>query len=695
MYLDNKNISGVKILWLLRDSQQSTLPDNQWIMSGRHLIQLMRHAVSVGFPGIEIGGGRFWEICMLSGQNPFRLMHKAHSVIEEEDTRENPIELQVLLRGSNGMGFDPVDISVQKELVKQHAQAGIYTFRTFDALNDINNVHCLNINDDVHFQAALAYTVDGTLKAGESPIYTIEYYVNYAKRLRRKGFKSVCIKDMAGQLDANTVKTLVTALKAACDCPVTLHIHSTDHERSLRTIYAAIGAQVDGIELAVYPLDGGAGHHDFRTFIALPEIQRLEESALDGLEENLAAIADASKRVDVLIPTKVRNKLCAAGVPGGAIPSVVAMLEGQFRKEMVSSDDIDRAIFLDRYIDFVGRVRQDAGNVPLVTPSADIVCRQAVFSLSSNRHLIKPAIELSLEEMYGNVTPDFARLVLGHFGMVYCYGDVTADVEEVEVPISYPNITLIDMLSTRTVTGDKPFENLWLYHSDGVMRARRMQENLPTFSDFVAEVDAFISRLADVLAVKLRRNVAQHIAENIVYRFANREQLALFLAMPPKGKNARFLWLELVLSDFFKGGNKSFDLSQEEALELMETLYGLQCLPNAWKSKSSDLYTLAAYMPKIQAYFKKELLAIDAQIEEARQHVCAEREEKWMYRGPTNRGKIYALEARRNSVFEQLNFCGTVNADEVLADNEPARLVLNHFIYPAISQYIEPIDAKI
>ena len=694
MYLQNRQDGKIKVLWLLRDSQQSTLPDSEWAVSGTKLIKLIEQGIATGFPAVEIGGGRFWEISLLSGQNPFRLMNKANDVIKSMCANSaSPVEMQVLVRGANGMGFNPVDPSVQLELIEQHARVGIHTFRTFDALNDINKLRYFKTQNPVHLQGCLAYTMDSAETHHSDAIYTIDYYVNYAQRLLQKGFQSLCIKDMAGQLRYQEAKPLIERLKAECNCPVTLHIHSTDYSRSLRTIYTAIDAGIDGIEVSVAPLHDGAGHHNVRTFLDVPQVQELDIQQLDALEKCIEQTCDASTRVDVKIPDKIRKRLCSAGVPGGAIPSVVSMLQAQFKKEMSEDNTVDQGIFLDRYIEYVTRVRRDAGNVPLVTPSADIVCRQAVFCLSSNRQVEVAANDLTLEEMYSSVTPDFARLVLGHYGVVYCYGQVDAIVGQHHIPISYPNSSLIDVLSTRAITGDSPLENLWESGSDGVMRVQEeVGQKYPQFSDFLAEVDAFIFRLADVLATKLRRNVAQHIAENMVYRFASRDQLALFLALPPKGKDSLYLWNNLVLKNFLHNSAEGVLLQEGEALELMEALYGLQCLPDAWKSKSSDAYTLAGYMPKITDHFQNQVLKIERAIQDEEEQISHVRQKCWMYRPPTSRSKVQALIRKKEALEQQIAFCGTINADSVLADNEPARLMLNQFIYPAIAPYVVAIE---
>ncbi len=686
MYLKKAQAENkTQILWLLRDSQQSTLADDQWAVSGTKLIELTDAAIEANIPAMEIGGGRFWEIAILNGQNPFRLIHKSKDEIDNLDKRDSKLQLQVLMRGPNGMGFDPVDPSVQEELIRQHAQAGIQVFRTFDALNDIRNINFFNFDADsnIHMQGALSYTTDGDLKTGEEPIYTIEYYLNYARKLVEKGFKSLCIKDMAGQLSADRARELITRLKQAFpNHPITLHIHSTYESQSLKTIETALACNIDGIELALPPLIRGTAHHDMMDFVDLQNVQTLNRDGLNKIIDYLHSYFANVTRIDTQIPQDVRERFCLAGVPGGAVPSVVKMLSTQFSKEYAEANHDEQIAFLDTYLQYVARVRRDAGKPPLVTPSADIVCRQAVFSYSSNRNCNDPE-SLAFEQMYLNITPDFANLVLGHFGFVYCYGNAN-DPDR----ISQPKDELINLSASRVFVGDKPFTNLW--RVGGGRHASSISKK--SLDDFLAEVDAFISRLADCIADTIGRRTAQHIAENLIYRFAKREHIALFLAMPPKGKGSDFIWWDLVLADFKRFGEKvsGKQLDSDENHELLETLYGRQCVPNAWHSKSSDLHALAAYVPTVYQRFNRRINEIEQSIDKCYREIREIQKKSWMQRPPIKRGYLHRLEQQKRTLQNQVDFCQNISTQTAIADNPEGRTFLHQFIYPIIWEHIKP-----
>ena len=84
----------------------------------------------------------------------------------------------------------------------------------FDCLNDIRNlktaVTAAN-KEKAHAQVAMSYTL------GDA--YTLDYWVDLAKRIEDMGANSICVKDMAGLLVPYEATELVTALKEAVNMP--------------------------------------------------------------------------------------------------------------------------------------------------------------------------------------------------------------------------------------------------------------------------------------------------------------------------------------------------------------------------------------------------------------------------------------------------------------------------------------------
>ena len=114
-------------------------------------------------------------------------------------------------------------------------------------MNDLRNlqtaVKAAN-KEKGHAQVAMSYTL------GEA--YTLDYWVDLAKRIEDMGANSICIKDMAGLLLPYTATELVTALKEAVDIPIQLHSHYTSGVASM-TYLKAVEAGVDVIDTAISP----------------------------------------------------------------------------------------------------------------------------------------------------------------------------------------------------------------------------------------------------------------------------------------------------------------------------------------------------------------------------------------------------------------------------------------------------------
>ena len=128
----------------------------------------------------------------------------------------------MLFRGQNMLGYRHYADDVLEYFVQKSVANGIDIIRIFDALNDIRNlqsaVHAAK-KEGAHAQIAISYTT--------GPVFTTEYYVDYAKRIEEAGADSICIKDMAALLTPYRTAELVEAIKGAVSIPVDLHTHYT------------------------------------------------------------------------------------------------------------------------------------------------------------------------------------------------------------------------------------------------------------------------------------------------------------------------------------------------------------------------------------------------------------------------------------------------------------------------------------
>ncbi len=94
---------------------------------------------------------------------------------------------QMLLRGSNGVGYTNYPDNVVREFVRQ-AATGIDVFRVFDSLNWVENMRVAMdavIENNKICEGTVCYT--GDIMDPDRAKYDLKYYVNTAKELRDAG----------------------------------------------------------------------------------------------------------------------------------------------------------------------------------------------------------------------------------------------------------------------------------------------------------------------------------------------------------------------------------------------------------------------------------------------------------------------------------------------------------------------------
>ena len=266
---------------------------------------------------------------------------------------------------------------LQSGLVRLHTLFHIEFFfqdidiiRIFDCMNDIRNlqtaVSAAN-KEKAEAQVAMSYTL------GDA--YTLDYWVDLAKRIEDMGANSICVKDMAGLLCPYQATELVTALKGAVDIPIEMHTHYTSGVGAM-TYMKAIEAGADIIDTAMSPFAMGTSQPAtevmVETFKGTPYDTGLDQNLLSEIADYFRPIRDQALESGLLNPKNmgVNIKTLLYQVPGGMLSNLTSQL-----KEQGAEDK-----FYD-VLEEVPRVRKDLGEPPLVTPSSQIVGTQAVFNV--------------------------------------------------------------------------------------------------------------------------------------------------------------------------------------------------------------------------------------------------------------------------------------------------------------------------
>ena len=495
----------------LRDGQQSLFATRMNQASIDRLLPLYEDA---GFYIMEVWGGAVPDSVMRyldeSPWDRLRIISKA---------MKGKSLLSALSRGRNLFGYVPYPDTVLEGFYKEAIKNGLNVMRIFDALNDLDNVkesiRMINELGGIP-DGAVCYTVDPKDEPKEEPkgffaklfgkkaeapekIFTDEYFVEKARAMEAYGAKIITLKDMAGLVNPSRVASIMPKLKNALKVPVDFHTHCTPGY-GLASSLMAILHGVDILDTNIWYFGGGSAApaieliylfcqklgveveanmeavgrirkelknvrmelkafdlgkkfpNDFDPLTdKLPaEIDALFDKAIaEAKANNEEALLDACHALEDYFGFPKPNLLVKdAEVPGGMYSNMVAQL-----KALQAEDLLDDAMRL------IPKVRRDAGLVPLVTPTSQIVGSQAV-SVALDRKKGNPD--------YSNPSNQFISLVKGEYG--HTPVAVTAEFRE--------KITGSPIEKAYDVTKYKKPENPVLADMGGVKLAKNDEEYL-------------------------------------------------------------------------------------------------------------------------------------------------------------------------------------------------------------------------
>ncbi len=444
----------------LRDGQQSLFATR---LSQAEIDKLLPYYENAGFYIMEVWGGAIPDSVMrYLDQSPWDRLRIVSKAMKGKSL------LSALSRGRNLFGYVPYPDSVLEGFYKEAITNGLNVMRIFDALNDIDNVResirMINKLGGIA-DGAVCYTVDpkpeapaekkgffarlfGSKPAEPEKIFTDEYFVEKAREMERLGAKIITLKDMAGLVTPSRAASIISKLKANLSVPVDFHTHCTPGYGLASSVMAILNG-VDILDTNIWWFGGGSAapaieliyvfcqklgieldvnmqavgeirDHllDARKSLAafdlnkdkmprnfdpladkLPadveaEFDRAIAAAKAGDEDTLL---DACHKIENYFGFPKPNEIVKnAEVPGGMYSNMVAQL-----KALGAEDLLEDAMRL------IPMVRRDAGLVPLVTPTSQIVGSQAV-SVALDRKKGQPD--------YSNPSNQFISLVKGEYG---------------------------------------------------------------------------------------------------------------------------------------------------------------------------------------------------------------------------------------------------------------------------------------
>ncbi len=491
----------------LRDGQQSLFATR---MPQSEIDKLLPYYADAKFYIMEVWGGAVPDSVMrYLDESPWVRLRTISKAVGKASL------LSALSRGRNLFGYVPYPNSVLEGFYKEAIANGLNVMRIFDALNDIDNVRdsikMINQLGGIP-DAAVCYTVDPKEEAKgffsrlfgkknkTEKIFTDEYFVEKAKEMERLGAKIITLKDMAGLVTPSRAASIISALKREVKIDVDFHTHCTPGYGLASSLMAIING-VDILDTNIWWFGGGSAAPAIELIYIFCQKLGIEVGAdmeavgrirkeLKGVRQSLAAF-DLNKdnfprefdplkdtlpaEIDALFDAAINaakagnedelldachaiedyfgfpkpNELVkTAEVPGGMYSNMVAQL-----KTLGSIELLDDAMKL------IPKVRRDAGLVPLVTPTSQIVGAQAV-NVAMDRKNGK--------EDYSNRSNQFISLVKGEYGKTPVAIDPAFREKITGDPVEHPY----------DVSSYKKPENPVIEELGGVKLAQNKEEDL-------------------------------------------------------------------------------------------------------------------------------------------------------------------------------------------------------------------------
>ncbi|MEL4318632.1 pyruvate carboxylase [Leifsonia sp. YIM 134122] len=309
---------------------------------------------------VEAWGGATYDVALrFLGEDPWERLATLRESLPN-------INLQMLLRGRNTVGYTPYPTSVTEAFVAEAASTGVDIFRIFDALNDVDQmrpaIDAVLAQGSAVAEVAVCYT--GDLLDPAEDLYTLDYYLRLADQIVESGAHILAIKDMAGLLRPAAAAKLVTAFRERFDLPVHLHTHDTPGGQ-LATLLAASAAGVDAVDVASAPMAGTTSQPSASSLVAaLAHTERdtgLSLQNVSDLEPYWEAVRQVYRPFESGLPGPT-GRVYHHEIPGGQLSNL--------RQQAIA---LGLANDFELVEDMYAAANKILGRVPKVTPSSKVV----------------------------------------------------------------------------------------------------------------------------------------------------------------------------------------------------------------------------------------------------------------------------------------------------------------------------------
>ncbi|MBT8219309.1 MAG: pyruvate carboxylase [Bacteroidia bacterium] len=399
-----------------RDAHQSLLATRMRTIDMLNVAKSFSHNHGGDLFSMEVWGGATFDVAMrFLQEDPWKRLEKIRKAIPN-------VLLQMLLRGSNAVGYTAYPDNLIIEFIKEASNTGIDVFRIFDSLNWVEamktSIHTVINETDALAEACICYT--GDVSDPSKTKFNLQYYIDLARELEDTGIHMIAIKDMAGLLKPRAATILVEALKEHLDCPIHLHTHDTSSIQST-TYQSAINAGVDIVDVAMSSMSGLTSQPNFNSVVSMlkghPRERQIDFHSLNEFSEYWYEV----RRMYYPFETELRSG--SADVYEHEIPG------GQYSNLRPQA----RALGLEKRFEEVKAnykvVNDMLGGIIKVTPSSKVVGDTAIFMTANNLKVedvysekgrklawpesLKSLLRGDLGQIKGGFPPELQKIVLG------------------------------------------------------------------------------------------------------------------------------------------------------------------------------------------------------------------------------------------------------------------------------------------
>jgi pyruvate carboxylase len=303
------------------------------------------------------------------------------------------ILFQMLLRGSNAVGYTSYPDNVVRAFVHEAAQTGLDLFRVFDSLNWVPNMAvALEAVREAGMlcEAAICYT--GDILNPARPKYDLKYYVSMAKDLEKRGANLIAIKDMAGLCKPYAARKLVETLRQEVGIPIHFHTHDIGGAQAA-SVLEATAVDLDIADGAIASMSGLTSQPSLNAIVESLRFNPRET----GIDPNaLIELSRYWEEVRALYaPFEIGLKAPSAEVYAYEMPG------GQYTNLFQQAKALGLSSRWVEVCKAYADVNMLFGDIVKVTPSSKVVGDMALFLVANNltpADTIDPERELAFPE---------------------------------------------------------------------------------------------------------------------------------------------------------------------------------------------------------------------------------------------------------------------------------------------------------